>query len=131
MVETALQRFNPETGKPNPVSTKEYLLMDRYAQREYVQALTKEEKFNFQACVIKELVAMPQEKRREIQKELVAKLEKRKNTSIADKIEFVQAKLYLKSIALPKKEPIFLRKLRKKVPFKSVREAKSPYLIAS
>lgn len=129
MAETTVQ-FHPETKRSKPVSIREYLLMDRKEQRAFTKALTKEEKFAFQASVIKKLVEMPQEQEREIKKEFVAKLEKRNNSSIADKIELVLAKLYLKGLALPKKEPIFLRKVRAKMPFpKRIRDAKSPYLI--
>lgn len=130
MTETTFQ-FNPETKKPMPVSMREFLLMDRKEQRAFNVALTKDEKFAFQASVFMKMVEMPQEERREIQKEFVAKLEKREDKSIGDKVELVREKWVLASLSLPEKQPIFFRKLRNKVPFKSIRDAKSPYLIAS
>jgi len=121
---------NPEIEKPHPVSIREYLLMDRHEIRAFTKKLTKQEKFDFQASVMKKLVEMPPEQLREIRAEFVEKLKKRQNKSIADKIELKQAILHQVSMALPKKEPIFFRKLRAKVPMpKAIREAKSPYLI--
>lgn len=126
------QRYSPETGKPNPVSLREFMLMDRHEQRAFTKPLSQKEKYDFQLSVIHGMASMPLEEKRDIQKALVAKLASRAHMSLGDKIELTRETLYLKSIMLPKKEPILLRKLRAKpLPvLKLFGEAKSPFLIA-
>lgn len=123
--------FNPETGKPNPVSLKEYMLMDRHEQRAFGRALDKGEKRSFQTAVIREITRLRLKDRREIQQMLVTKLEKRQNTSIGDKVELALAKMRLTHLNMPEKQPIFFRKLRtKELPLpKWITESKSPYFI--
>lgn len=127
-------RFSPETGKPNPVSLREYMLMDRHEQRAFTKPLSQKEKYNFQLSVISGLMHMPLHERRAIQKELVAKLEARQKNTISDAIEVARAKFVYKSLMLPEKQPIFFRKLRSKdrSASKSIfQHVKSPYLITS
>lgn len=131
---TEAQISSPETGKPNPVSIKEYMLMDRYEQRQFQQGLSKSEKKDLMTHAARESWNLPLEKKREIQQEFVKKLEQRSNNKIGDKYELWQAKAYLKHIMLPEKQPIFFRKLRSKEPpfiRKFFGTVKSPYLISS
>lgn len=121
-----------ETGKqPTPVSYKEYSLMDRHEARAFFGKLTKDEKKDFQAAVVRVYTETPLSERRAIAQELVAKLEKRENKTIGDKLELVLEKLRLKQIMLPEKPPLLLQKLRNKpMPLpRFIKEAKSPYLI--
>ena len=125
--------FNPETGKPNPVSLKEYMTMDRKEQRAFGRALDRGEKKSFQAAVVREVTRLRLKDRREIQQTLVNKLERRQNKSIGDKVELALAKMRLTHLMMPEKQPIFFRKLRtKEMPLpKWITESKSPYFITS
>jgi len=128
------QYISPETGKPNPVSLREYLTMDRYEQRQFQHDLSKSEKKDLMMHAAREVWFLPLAKKREIQQEIVKKLEQRSNDKIGDKLELWQAKAYLKHIMLPEKQPIFFRKLRSKEPpfiRKFFGTVKSPYLISS
>lgn len=124
-------RFNPETGKPNPISLKEYLHMDRHEKRAFERALDKSELRAFRVAAHREAGQLRLPERRQIQTALVDKLKQRNNTSIADKIELTIEKARLARLMLPGKEPIFFRKFRTKVlPFpKWMTEAKSPYFV--
>lgn len=127
------QRFSPETGKPNPVSLREYMLMDRHEQRAYMKPLSKKERYDFQIAALHGVINMPLSEKRTIQKEIVAKLEARTHMSIGDKIELVIEKLRDRQLQLPEKKPILFRKLRTKpmaVP-KAFGSGKSPFLISS
>lgn len=133
MTEAIPQRFNPETGKPNPVSLKEVMLMDRKEVKAFLKPLGKKEEWDFQAAVQSAALRMPLSERREIQKQLVDKLQKRENKSVADKLELGLKKLQLKRLMLPEKQPIFFRKLRTKelkLP-KWMTEKKSAYLMGA
>ena len=133
MTEAIPQRFNPETGKPNPVSLKEVMLMDRKEVKAFLKSLNKKEEWDFHAAVQSAALRMPLAERREIQKQLVDKLQKRENKSVADKLELGLMKLQLKRLMLPEKQPIFFRKLRTKefkLP-KWMTEKKSAYLMGA
>lgn len=130
MGETTIQ-FHPETKKPMPVSAREYQLMDRHEKRVFEKVLSDGEKKDFQLATMKHLWNQPLSERRDIANEFVAKLEKRENKSIGDKVELVMAKVHAASLKLPEKHPIFFRKFRQgehPIP-KILREAKSPYMI--
>lgn len=131
MTETAT-RFNPESGKPNPVSVKEFALMDRKEMRAFMAPLSSKEKSDFMITYQVVYGALPLATKREIAQASVDKLAKRQNASIADAIELAHEKMHLKRLMLPEKQPIFLRKLRTKkfdMP-RWIAEKKSPYLIA-
>ncbi|MEK7533006.1 MAG: hypothetical protein AAB542_01100 [Patescibacteria group bacterium] len=132
MTETTA-RFNPETGKPNPISQREFHLMDRKEKRTFFVSLSGDEKKMFQAAIMVAVEALPLKVRREQQQMLVAKLEKRNSASMGDKVEILLEKVRLKQLMLPEKKPIFFRKLRsREFPWpKWMKEAKSPYLISS
>jgi hypothetical protein len=133
MAEAVPQRFNPETGKPNPVSLREVMLMDRKEGKAFVKPLNKKEEWDFQVAVQSAALKMPLIERREVAKEFVAKLQKRENKSIGDKLEVGLAKLQLARLMLPEKQPIFFRKLRTKelkLP-KWMTEKKSAYLMGT
>lgn len=125
--------YNPETGKPNPVSVREFHLMDRKEARAYMRPLSKREQKDFYLATVMAWESLPLQTRREIQQAYVDKLGKRDNKSIGDKIELFREKLYLKHLMLPEKKPIFFRKLRTKEHTfpKWMKETKSPYLISS
>jgi len=133
MTEAIPQRFNPETGKPNPVSLREVMLMDRKELKSFIKPLNKKEEWDFQVAVQSAALRMPLAERREVHKQLVDKLQKRENKSVADKLEVGLAKIQLKRLMLPEKQPIFFRKLRTKelkLP-KWMTEKKSAYLMGA
>ena len=133
MAEAIPQRFNPETGKPNPVSLRELMLMDRKEIKAFVKPLNKKEQWDFQVAVQSAALKMPLVERRELAKQLVDKLEKRENKTIADKLELKLVKLQTARLMLPEKQPIFFRKLRTKeikLP-KWMTEKKSAYLMGA
>lgn len=127
------QRFSPETGKPIPVSLREFMLMDRHEERAYIKPLSKKEKYDFQLAALHGIANMPLSEKRAIQKEFVAKLEARTHMSIGDKIELAIEKFRNRLLQLPEKKPILFRKLRKKpMAFpKMFGSGKSPFLISS
>lgn len=130
MVESSL-RFSTETGKPNPVSLKEFLLFDRHEQRKFSHALTMKESKDFQMSVVREMSRMRLKDRREIAQAQVKKLSARDNRTLGDRMELAMAKARLAHLMMPEKQPIFLRKLRTmevKLP-KWIMESKSPYFI--
>ncbi len=128
MIETQLKQ---EGEKPNPVSYREFSTMDRHEQQAFLGKLSKEEKKEFQVAVARTYTETPITERRAIAQELVAKLEKRENKTIGDKMELVLDKVRLKQLTLPEKTPILFRKLRiKTLPMpRWIKEAKSAYLI--
>lgn len=133
MTEASPQRFNPETGKPNPVSLKEFLLMDRDTQKSFIKPLSKQELKDFQLSVAVGYATMPLAERREIAKIQVDKLQQKEQKTIADKLSLLQAKMHLRQVMLPEKQPIFFRKLRTKefkLP-KWMTEKKSAYLMGA
>ncbi len=133
MTEVVPQRFNPETGKPNPVSLKEFLLMDRDVQKSFIKPLSKQEQKDFQMAVVVGVASMPLAERREIAKIQVDKMQQKENKTIGDKLALLQAKMHLRQVMLPEKQPIFFRKLRTKefkLP-KWLTEKKSAYLMGS
>ena len=124
--------FSKETGKPNPVSLKEYLLMDRHEHKSFFRGMDRKEQKTFLVVAAREASSLRLNERREIQSALVKKLEARKSMNIIDKIETSIEKARLARLMLPPKEPILFRKLRTKefkLP-KWLGETKSPYLIA-
>lgn len=130
MTETPI---NPETGKPNPVSVREYYLMDRYEREAFRQQLTTSESNDFSYAAMVAVFDLPQAERTQLALQKVAKLENRPNTSIKDKLEVALAKWAVTKEKLPKKPPILLRKFRngqgsEAMP-KWLREKKSPYLM--
>jgi len=129
MVET--QQLSKETDKPNPVSIREYHLMDRHELRAYLAPLDRQERKQLLLASVAAWEALPLADRRSIQKEYVAKLESRNHMSIGDKIELARERVYYRHLMLPEKKPIFFRKLRSNpVPLPKIfHEAKSPYLI--
>lgn len=133
MTEVVPQRFNPETGKPNPVSLKEFMLMDRDVQKSFIKPLSKQEQKDFQMAVIVGIAQMPLPERREMAKKQVETMQKKENKTIGDKLALLQAKLHLRQVMLPEKQPIFFRKLRTKefkLP-KWLTEKKSAYLMGA
>ena len=133
MTEVVPQRFNPETGKPNPVSLKEFMLMDRDVQKSFIKPLSKKEQKDFQMAVIVGIAQMPLPERREMAKKQVETMQKKENKTIGDKLALLQAKLHLRQVMLPEKQPIFFRKLRTKefkLP-KWLTEKKSAYLMGA
>ncbi len=126
-------RFNPETGKPNPVSVREVCLMDRNELRAFFKPLGIKEKMDFQFAFVAEYSKLSLKQRIEIAQAEVEKYSKRESMNIADKIELALAKLSLKNIMQEKKsvssqKPDGKREL--KLP-KWVMEKKSPYLIGA
>lgn len=133
MAEVVPQRFNPETGKPNPVSLKEFMLMDRAAQKSFIKPLSKQEQKDFQMAVIVGIAQMPLPERREMAKKQVEIMQQKENKTIGDKLALLQAKMHLRQVMLPEKQPIFFRKLRTKefkLP-KFLTEKKSAYLMGA
>lgn len=131
-METRRTHFNPETGKPNPVSVKEFALMDRKEMRAFMAPLSSKERGDFTIVYRVAYDALPLATKRDIAQASVDKLSKRQDVSIADAVELAYKKMYLKRLMLPEKQPIFLRKLRIKkfdMP-RWISEKKSPYLIA-
>jgi len=129
---TEMQRyFNPETGKPNPVSVREFYLMDRKEQRAFQKSLTRKEKRDFQLQFIVEVDKLPKSEKIALSRAFVDKLKLRDNKSIGDKVELFRAKLYAKRAELPTKQPIFFRKFRTgETPWPTwVLKTRSPYLI--
>ncbi len=129
-METSLS-FNKETGKPDPVSLKEFILMDRHEQRAFTRALDRGERKAFQASVMRELSRLRLKDRRELAAASVKKLESRENRSIGDKVELALARARLARLMMPEKQPIFFRKFRtREIPLpKWMTESKSPYFI--
>ena len=103
MTEVVPQRFNPETGKPNPVSLKEFLLMDRDVQKSFIKPLSKQEQKDFQMAVVVGYATMPLAERREIAKIQVDKMQQKENKTIGDKLSLLQAKMHLRQVMLPEK----------------------------
>ncbi len=127
------RRFNPETGKPLPVTPREYMLKDRHETKAFLAPLSRKERLDLQKAVSAAVIKMPLAERRSIADALVTKLENRRNTSIADILELTWARTHQAQLHLPEKKPIFFRKLRTreiKLPT-WLGEAKSPYLIAT
>ncbi len=123
-----------EFDKPNPVSLREYHLMDRNERKAYLDQLTRSEQKKLRVAAIVAREAQPRKVRRELANELVEKLEKRQNTSIADKVEVLLAKKDAIRLLIPEKPAIFLRKLRAEAlpwPKWMIKEHTSPYLIAA
>ena len=119
-----------EFDKPNPVSLREYHLMDRNERKVYMAKLTRDEQKNLRLAAIVAMESKPRKERQELADTLVEKLNKRQNTSIADKIEVVLAKKDALRLMIPERPAIFLRKLRA-IPWPRWMERSSPYLIAA
>jgi hypothetical protein len=132
MTETQTQRFNPETGKPNPLSTREYMTMTFAEQKQFIGPLSRQEKKDFQLAFTQEYLTMSLAQRREIQKAALARLEARENKTIGQKLELLQAKMHMRHLMLPEKQPIFFRKLRsREISLPKWLQRKSPYLISA
>ena len=121
----------PETDKPNPVSLREYHLMDRRERKAFLGKLTNSEKKDLRLAAVVAMESKPRSERREMARELVSKLEKRENPSVGDRVELLLAKKEVLRLTIPEKPAIFLRKLRTKAfPWpRWIRETHSPYLI--
>lgn len=128
------QRFNPETGKPNPVSVREFYLMDRKEQRAFLKPLSQKENWRFSKQFIVLFDRLSKAEKRELTQKKIEKLQKNKSPSVGDRIELFFAELRAKQQALPSKPPIFFRKFRtgeRQTRFpKWMTKTKSPYLIS-
>lgn len=124
--------FNPETGKPNPISLKEWYGMDKKSQRAFAKQLSPKEQYDFTFAFTRAIDQLPKAKRHELIQHRVESLSKKEHKSIGDRIDLALTTMEMKRLELPSKPPIFLRKLRtKETPFpKWVRDIKSPFLIS-
>ncbi len=119
-----------EQDKPNPVSLREYYLMDRHERGVYMAKLTREEQKDLRVAAAVAMESKPRKERKQLADELVEKLRKRQNASIADKIEIALAQKNALALLLPERPAIFLRKLRA-IPWPKWTERSSPYLIGA
>lgn len=130
-MESALS-FNPETGRPNPVSLKEWYGMDRKTQRTFAAQLSPKEKFDFINALGVAFDSLPKDKRHEILQHRADVLQKKEHKSIGDRMDLALTQVEAKRLELPAKPPIFLRKLRGASRFpKWVGEIKSPFFMKS
>lgn len=130
-MESALS-FNPETGKPNPISLKEWYGMDRKTQRTFAKQLSPREQYDFRLVLSMAFDTLPKAKRHEVLKHRVDALQTKEHKSIGDRIDLVMTTVEMKRLELPAKPPIFLRKLRTEQHFpKWALEKKSPFFMKS
>lgn len=123
--------FNPETGKPNPISLNEWFGKDRDHAEQFLRGLSAKEKKDFSVSVTVAFESLPKQKRLELVRIKKEALEKKQNASLRDKVDLAIIKLKEKQLELPSKPVIFLRKLRgPNSPFRKwAAETKSPFLI--
>jgi len=119
-----------EQDKPNPLSLREYHLMDRHERGVYMSKLTREEQRALRLAAVAAMAEKPRKERKQLADELVEKLSKRQNVSIADKVEVMLAKKDSLRLMIPERPAIFLRKLRA-IPWPKWMERTSPYLIGA
>ena len=130
MAESALS-FSPETGKPDPVSTKEWFSRDGNAQKDFQKTLSWKEKRDFRVALTVAVESMPRNERRELWKIRKEALDRKKDPTIADKVDRAIAAFKEARLLLPEKPKILLRKLRgPNGPFaRWAREKTSPFLM--
>ena len=104
--------------------------MDRNERGVYMANLTRKEQKDLRLAAIVAMESKPRKERKLLADELVEKLNKRQNVSIADKIEVALAKKDSLRLMLPERPAIFLRKLRA-IPWPKWMERSSPYLIGA
>lgn len=128
-MEQTTQRFNPETGKPNPVSMKEFYLMDRKEQRAFLKPLSSKEQMAFVYAYDTQLFKCPKSEMQQLREAKIQKLSERKNSSISDRIELAMVKLNKKLSDFPEKPAILFRKWNPGLAIQQKFHIHSPYLI--
>lgn len=104
--------------------------MDRHERGMYLSKLTRKEQKDLRVAAIVAMESKPRKERKQLADELVEKLRKRQNVSLADKIEIALAQKDSLRLMLPERPAIFLRKLRA-IPWPKWMERTSPYLIGT
>jgi hypothetical protein len=120
--------INPETGKPNPLSYKEWMTMDRKAQKAFLNSLSIPEQVSFITVANEHYAKLPKAEKKALWDARVDMLKNIPNKSLAQRLELAVVKLGAKRLSLPDRPRIIGRKLSGiENPLKKL--VKSPYFI--
>src|SRR5687768_6184918 len=94
---------NVEAKMIKPVSFREYILMDRHAQKAFNAQMSFQEQKVFSKALAKKLIETPRKELAQLYSEKATKLKNRENKTIPDRFEATHAKLVAMRLQLPEK----------------------------
>lgn len=116
--------MNPETGKPNPISLKEWYHMDTTDQKQFMKGLSYKEQIAFGIASENAFYHLPKQEKRELLQARIDILNIKENPSLMEKLELKTLKSAFKESETKTTPPEGYKGIKKKLT-----EVSSPYFI--
>jgi len=116
--------ISPETGKPNPISLKEWYHMDTTDQKQFMKGLSYKEQVAFGIASKNEFYHLPKQEKQELLQARIDILSKKENPSLMEKLELKTLKSDFQGSETKTIPPEGYKGIKKKLT-----EVSSPYLI--